>query len=40
MCSVTVQSVVCGNILGEAAAPIAVSMNSNDTVLICTQSLQ
>ena len=29
LCTFTIQTVVCGNILGEAADPIAVSMNSN-----------
>jgi hypothetical protein len=28
-CTFTVQTIVCGNILGEAADPIAVSLNSN-----------
>ena len=31
-CTFTVQSVVCGNILGKAADPIAVIMNSNNAI--------
>ena len=31
-CTFTVQSVVCGNMLGEAADPITVLMNSNNNV--------
>ena len=31
-CTFTVQSVVCGNILGEAADPLAVIMNSNSVI--------
>ena len=31
-CTFTVQSVVCGNLLGEAANPIAVSLNGNNNI--------